>query len=40
MYVFVIVSIIISISNINAVVPIGGNLDGLRDGGHSLPYVD
>ena len=40
MYVFVIVLIIISISNINAVVPIGGNLDGLRDGGHSLPYVD
>jgi hypothetical protein len=40
MYLFSILSIIISISNVYTITPIGGNLDGLRDWSHSLPYVN
>ncbi len=40
MYVFVVFSIVILIVNVHTLTPIGGNLDGLRDWSHSLPYVN
>lgn len=40
MCVFIILFAIILVSGVDAVTPIGGNLDGLRDWSHSLPYVN
>ncbi|CAF3892179.1 unnamed protein product, partial [Rotaria sp. Silwood1] len=40
MYWCIIFSTLISISNINAYVAIGGNLDGVRDWTRSLQYVN
>jgi hypothetical protein len=40
MYLFDIFLIIISISNVYTITPIGGNLDRLRDWSHTLPYVN
>jgi hypothetical protein len=40
MHLFSIIFIFISISNVNTITPIGGNLDRLRDWSHTLPYVN
>jgi hypothetical protein len=37
---FVIISLLISIANVNTLVPIGAGLDGLRDWSRSRPYVN
>ncbi len=37
---FVIISLLISIANVNALVPTGAGLDGLRDWRRSRPYVN
>lgn len=40
LYTFFIISIIIGIYNIDAIVPIGINMDGLVDWSNSMPYVN
>lgn len=40
MYVLIILIVIASASNVDTVTPVGGNLFGLRDSSHALPYVN
>jgi hypothetical protein len=40
MWFIIVISILISIANVNTLVPIGANMHGLADWSRSLPYVN